>query len=72
MHQQQKSVKSKLDEVGSSVRKQEKVLQAVDKGTFLDVLKGATSKKQSDAKTKVCTFKLLRYESNIQGCMKTV
>lgn len=40
---QQKTTEQQLQEVGSSVRKRDKVLEGVDKGKFLDVLKGASA-----------------------------
>ncbi len=40
---QQKDIDEKLNEVGSSVRKRDKVLKSVTKGAFLDMLKGPTS-----------------------------
>ena len=43
VQKQQKNTEQQLKAVGSSVRKRDKVLEGVDKGKFLDVLKGSTA-----------------------------
>jgi len=45
--EQQKDLKSKLEEVGGSVRKREKVYKNIDKEGFLEVLSGSNKRKES-------------------------
>ena len=40
---QQKDIDEKLNQVGSSIRKREKVMKSVSKGAFLDMLKGTNA-----------------------------
>ena len=46
--QQQRKVEEKLDEAGSSFRRQEKALQSLNKKQFMDVLKGMAPKPAGD------------------------
>ena len=43
VRKQQKLLGDKLVEAGASVRKQDKVMESMTKGKFLDLLKGASS-----------------------------
>ncbi|KAL5477326.1 hypothetical protein EMCRGX_G024115 [Ephydatia muelleri] len=45
---QQKEIEEKLDEAGSSERKKTKVLSAVNKGSFVSLLKGSKKQRQQD------------------------
>ena len=48
VRKQQKDIDEKLNEVGSSIAKREKVMKSVSKGAFLDMLKGTKSNVSAD------------------------
>lgn len=59
VREQQKFIEKKVEEVGPSVTKREKVMKSIDKKAFLDVLRGcAEPSKNSEPEIKVqfCNF----------------
>ena len=58
VRKQQKDIDEKLNQVGSSIRKREKVMKSVSKGAFLDMLKGTnanvSNETENEDKTVIC------------------
>ena len=55
VRKQQKDIDEKLSQVGSSIRKREKVMKSVSKGAFLDMLKGTNANVSIEAENEVKT-----------------
>lgn len=54
VREQQKVIEKKVEEVGPSITKREKVMKSIDKKAFLDVLRGcAETSKNPDPEIKV-------------------